>query len=45
MIREVEAELLMSLDTAKSVRDWLTKHIEQLEELQKQVSEDVAKDG
>jgi hypothetical protein len=36
IVREVEAELLMSIDTAKSVVGWLKERIEQLEEIHAQ---------
>lgn len=34
VVREVEVNLMMGLEIAKSIRDWLTEQIRQLEQLQ-----------
>jgi len=36
IVREMEADLVMTLNTAIEVRDWLNTHIAKLEELAKQ---------
>lgn len=42
-VREMETQLVMNLDTAKKIRDWLTSHCNSLEELQQKVKDDDAK--
>jgi hypothetical protein len=38
VIREVDCNILMDVDTAKNVRNWLDNHIKSLEELEKKAT-------